>query len=149
MAASRFVRDSLHCHCSIYLDVLSDCLRMSYEEQLKDVRWLSKRDEILERDDYCCQDCLCGKETMKYIKLHVHHRKYISGRMAWDYPNEYLITLCDECHSKLHGLIPDLRPNRLKPTFVYGELVHESRPARHISEVIADMIKSYYAEEIH
>jgi len=115
---------------------------MSYEEQLNDVRWFEKRDEILQRDDYCCQDCLRGRDRLTtYIKLHVHHIKYIAGRMAWEYPNGYLITLCDECHSKLHGLIPDMRPEHVKPSFVYRDREFESRPVRHIKDVIMDMIK--------
>lgn len=115
---------------------------MSYEEQLNDVRWFAKRDEILERDDYCCQDCLRGKAQLsKHIELHVHHKRYISGRMAWEYPNDYLVTLCEECHGKLHGHIEDLRPPRLKPTFIY-EHNFESRPVLHIREVMIQMIQS-------
>lgn len=120
---------------------------MTYEEQLDDVRWFAKRLEILERDDYCCQDCLRGKNRLSHsIELHVHHKKYIDGLMAWEYPNELLITLCDECHGKLHGKIDDPRPDRLKPTFVYGEMKFESRPVLHISDVILEMIKTYYGK---
>lgn len=34
--------------------------------------------------------------------LQVHHKKYIKGRMPWDYENEDLITLCKNCHKTIH-----------------------------------------------
>lgn len=75
---------------------------MTYEEQLKDSRWLWKRDQIIERDWKICQVCMSGKN------LQVHHKRYIKGRMAWDYPDWYLITLCENCHKVAHsnGEIP-------------------------------------------
>lgn len=116
---------------------------MTYEEQLQTPYWLSKRLEILERDDYCCQDCLRGKDRISpYIKLHVHHKKYIKGLLAWEYPNNLLITLCTECHGKFHRHIKDTRPERLKPSFVFGERDFESSPIRHVADVMREFIKS-------
>jgi 5-methylcytosine-specific restriction protein A len=68
---------------------------MEYSDQLKDERWLRKRLKILIRDKHSCQ--LCG-----YIgsKVNVHHKKYTG--MAWEAPDEDLITLCKDCHKKLH-----------------------------------------------
>ncbi len=68
---------------------------MDYSEQLKDKRWLTRRVDILRRDGYRCY--LCG-----YFgpKVSVHHRRYTG--MAWEAPDEDLITLCKDCHSKLH-----------------------------------------------
>jgi 5-methylcytosine-specific restriction endonuclease McrA len=34
--------------------------------------------------------------------LHIHHTYYISGKKAWEYKDEALITLCYSCHEKLH-----------------------------------------------
>lgn len=34
--------------------------------------------------------------------LHVHHKYYQEGKMAWEYPDEALVTLCWFCHDKLH-----------------------------------------------
>ena len=34
--------------------------------------------------------------------LNVHHKYYSSGRMAWQYKNEALITLCTNCHKEEH-----------------------------------------------
>lgn len=68
-----------------------------YNSELHDVRWYIKRKEIFMLDDFKCR--ICGSEE----KLVVHHKEYIEGKKAWEYPNELLITLCDECHAKFHG----------------------------------------------
>jgi hypothetical protein len=70
---------------------------MTYSEKLKDPRWQKKRLEILSRDNFECQICLNNKLT-----LHVHHKKYISGVDPWDYENNFLMTICEECHKRLH-----------------------------------------------
>ena len=67
---------------------------MTYQEQLNDYRWTNKSNEIRERDDHTC--ILCGSER----KLNVHHVKYIKGRMAWEYENFYLMTVCNTWKSK-------------------------------------------------
>lgn len=36
--------------------------------------------------------------------LQVHHCKYESGRQPWEYPDEVLRTLCDECHEIRHSI---------------------------------------------
>lgn len=66
----------------------------TYAEKLKDPRWQKKRLEILNRDDWRCQQCFDGDNT-----LHVHHRRYITGRDPWDYPDHMLVTMCETCHA--------------------------------------------------
>lgn len=68
-----------------------------YQELLKDPKWISKRNQILSRDKNTCQ--FCGAQD-KY--LHVHHKEYWDGHLPWEYPDEMLITLCDECHRYMH-----------------------------------------------
>lgn len=68
---------------------------MTYKEQLTDPRWQKRRLEVLNRDEFTCQKC--GDKTRT---LHVHHRYYVSGRMAWEYPEVTYVTLCHECHEK-------------------------------------------------
>ena len=34
--------------------------------------------------------------------LTVHHKKYIQNKLIWDYDNNDLITLCDNCHTEIH-----------------------------------------------
>jgi hypothetical protein len=64
-----------------------------YAELLHDPRWFKKRLEILERDEFKCQQCYEKDKT-----LNVHHLLYLSDKDPWDYPNELLITLCEKCH---------------------------------------------------
>lgn len=39
------------------------------------------------------------------LGLHVHHKYYQQGLLAWEYPPEALITLCWDCHEILHSTI--------------------------------------------
>lgn len=74
-------------------------MQLNYREQLADSRWLKKRNEILERDNYACQRCGATSH------LNVHHVAYKKGMLAWDYPNENLVTLCKNCHENEHGIV--------------------------------------------
>lgn len=69
----------------------------TYSEKLKDPRWQKKRLEVFQRDGFRCQLCDDDKTT-----LAVHHKKYASGKNPWDYDNNLLITLCENCHDKIH-----------------------------------------------
>lgn len=76
---------------------------MKYSEKLKDPRWQKKRLEIFQRDNFTCIDCMDTTKT-----LHVHHLDYISGNDPWEYPNEYLVTLCHECHDFITNYRPQI-----------------------------------------
>lgn len=72
-----------------------------YEKKLSDPRWKMKREKILDRDGHRC--VWCGRTD----HLQVHHKyymKYPDGRFAepWDYPDDKLITLCENCHRRWH-----------------------------------------------
>lgn len=69
----------------------------TYSDKLRDPRWQKKRLEILQRDEFCCQECTDDSST-----LHVHHTRYVKGRDPWDYGNGFLVTLCESCHAQLH-----------------------------------------------
>lgn len=71
-------------------------MQTSYQEQLADGRWLRKKNQILERDNYTCTQCGATSH------LNVHHTYYEKGKNAWEYPNGSLITLCEACHAKEH-----------------------------------------------
>ena len=38
--------------------------------------------------------------------LAVHHKFYIYGRKAWEYDDDCLVSLCQNCHSKVHEFLP-------------------------------------------
>lgn len=74
---------------------------LTYKDMLLLPEWKSKRYYILNRDNYKCQRC--GKNE----NLQVHHKYYSKYPnnvkvQPWNYPNDALITLCDECHKKVH-----------------------------------------------
>jgi 5-methylcytosine-specific restriction endonuclease McrA len=74
---------------------------MNYSDMLRDPRWQRKKTEVLIRDNFTCQHCNATDKT-----LVVHHIRYERGLAPWDYGNEYLLTLCDPCHSKHHDENP-------------------------------------------
>jgi hypothetical protein len=58
--------------------------------------WESKAQAIKQRDGYTCQGC--GNEDRE---LHVHHIVPLGAGGSNARSN--LITLCDECHGRVHG----------------------------------------------
>lgn len=77
---------------------------LSYAEQLRHPNWQRKRLQILERDEWSCQACLARDR-----ELHVHHKVYVKGRLAWEYADEELQTLCKDCHQTRHELEQELK----------------------------------------
>jgi hypothetical protein len=47
----------------------------------------------MERDEWRC--LICGLEDKT---LHIHHLAYRNNAKPWDYPDEELVTLCEDCH---------------------------------------------------
>ncbi len=68
----------------------------SYTDKLKDPRWQKKRLEVLQRDQFACVACHSQSKT-----LHVHHCYYVNRRQPWEYPDNSLLTFCDECHKNV------------------------------------------------
>lgn len=75
---------------------------MTYREQLLHPNWQRKRLEVLQRAEFACEMCFESERT-----LHVHHKRYVKGRMAWEYDLGELIALCDSCHEYEHEIAPD------------------------------------------
>lgn len=69
---------------------------MNYKEQLKTDEWKEKRQEIIDIYGNRCVGCGCKS------KIEVHHTRYFSGLMAWEYSNDNLAPLCPECHANFH-----------------------------------------------
>jgi len=66
-----------------------------YMERLQDPRWQRKRLGVLERAGWKCQWCGTDK-----VNLQIHHSYYTRGAMPWEYPDEALYCLCDDCHER-------------------------------------------------
>lgn len=86
--------------CALWTHSGVECLS-TYSELLKDPRWQRKRLEILQRDNFTCQDCQDSSSP-----LHVHHRYYVARREPWNYPNSALVTLCNDCHELEESIDP-------------------------------------------
>jgi hypothetical protein len=67
-------------------------------------KWEQFRNQVIELDGRKC--LRCGKTEDDGAILHVHHKQYIQGRAAWDYPPSYCEALCAGCHAIAHGIIP-------------------------------------------
>lgn len=75
----------------------ADMGKMTYREQLRHPNWQRKRLEILEAAHWVCESCGGAEST-----LHVHHKRYVKGRMAWEYEDSELEALCEGCHAEQH-----------------------------------------------
>lgn len=71
--------------------------KLTYTEQIKHPNWQKRRLEMLEFYGWACGSC-----DAKDVTLHVHHKQYFKGRMAWEYSQDELEVLCEKCHQGHH-----------------------------------------------
>ena len=65
-------------------------------------QWLeSENPEVSGKYRYVCFHKSTQIKDM--YDLNVHHKHYTIGKMAWQYDNEALITLCASCHKEEHA----------------------------------------------
>ena len=59
-------------------------------------------------------------------RLNVHHKIYYKNRKLWDYKDEELVTLCEDCHHYIHSLtdyrIPIVEETSNNKLILVGEL---------------------------
>ncbi len=67
--------------------------------KFRDSRWQKLRLQVMERDEWTCQSC---KSFGEGVTLNVHHAYYESGKDPWEYPENTLITWCEDCHKTRH-----------------------------------------------
>ncbi len=92
-----------------------------YQKQLRDPRWQKRKGEILLRDNYTCTQCKATDKT-----LEVHHLEYLGNIAPWDYPDDMLTTLCEDCHDKElgRGILEKHLSKTLKINgFLYADLI--------------------------
>ena len=92
---------------------------MEFKDQYKHPSWQKKRLEALEHASFACERCYDDAST-----LHVHHKRYVKGRMVWEYPVKELAVLCEQCHEIAHEEKDDLQNilARVHPEG-YGEIL--------------------------
>lgn len=71
-----------------------------YAKLLLTKEWKEKRLVILKRDNFTCVKC-----DITNVVLHVHHKIYFHNKNPWEYPDNYLETLCVKCHEEVHKTI--------------------------------------------
>ncbi|MFN3195275.1 MAG: HNH endonuclease [Chlorobiota bacterium] len=64
--------------------------------------WKKFRESVIESDGGKCVQCGRGEDE---AVLQVHHKRYIKGRLPWQYGTKDCETLCKGCHAELHGHI--------------------------------------------
>ncbi len=94
--------------------------KTTYSQKLLDPRWQKKRLEILQRDNWTCQECGDVENT-----LHVHHKIYESHLQPWDVSNNILITLCASCHKEEHESQSDLEKTLIGDLYKSGFKKHD------------------------
>ena len=83
---------------------------MDRKQEYQDERWKERAAQIRELDNHKC--AMCGA---KDVELHVHHLSYPPPPFhLWDAADNELVTLCKECHEKVHDSAtrPTLMPDR-------------------------------------
>jgi 5-methylcytosine-specific restriction enzyme A len=71
----------------------------------KTARWKSKREKILKRDEYQCQECKrYGKNKDATT---VHHIQPLRNRPDLRLTTWNLVSLCGKCHEKMHDRLTD------------------------------------------
>lgn len=66
----------------------------------KSVRWQRKREQILRRDRYLCQDC--KRYGRRVDATEVHHIKHADEYPELAFKASNLVSLCAACHNKRH-----------------------------------------------
>jgi 5-methylcytosine-specific restriction endonuclease McrA len=73
---------------------------MNTETFYKSRAWQRKREAILRRDKYICQNCKrYGRNTEATT---VHHIIHLEDAPELALDNDNLVSLCAACHNKLH-----------------------------------------------
>ncbi len=118
--------------------------KSTYWELLKHPKWQEKRLRILDRDEFTCTDCGDTSKT-----LHVHHGYYAKGLSPWEYPDETLRTLCEDCHAKAQNILSKAHEQlgRLHPSDL-GKVVGYARCVEVESQGGGDVLVESYAEAL-
>lgn len=117
--------------------------QQTYWQKLRDPRWQKKRLEIMQRDDFMCQNCFDSGST-----LNVHHKTYTKGAEPWEYDEENFVTLCESCHKSNHELIETIK-HRVFAPFMH-EILYELMNNEYFDEFCASSLmfaQQYYKSE--
>ena len=71
----------------------------NYSELLKHPKWQKKRLMVMKLQDFSCE--ICGTEDKT---LNVHHMYYDKNLKPWEYPDQSLHCLCENCHKEIQEI---------------------------------------------
>jgi 5-methylcytosine-specific restriction endonuclease McrA len=66
----------------------------------KTQRWKNKREKVLRRDEYLCQECKRYERTTEANTVHHIRPLMVSPELRLDSSN--LVSLCNTCHERMH-----------------------------------------------
>lgn len=69
-------------------------------QDCKDKRWKALQAKIFERDCWCCVSCGDAQS-----KLFVHLKTFYPGKKPWEYPENELVSLCEDCLAEERQLL--------------------------------------------
>ena len=125
------VQRALHCRCGrekiLALGLCATCYTLKRQDE---EYFGGLREQVLERDGYCCR--VCGAPGRRKRSIVVHHR--VPGRSAL----HLMISLCPACHAKVSRTKTVLS---LMPTLLL-ELWREQHPLDH-EQTILDFKADY------
>ncbi len=97
-----------------------------YEKLLQSDYWKGYSYSLIKERNFTCEDC--GRQFYNQRnKLHVHHLFYRDVN-PWSYNPDELVVLCEDCHKKRHGFIPDEKGNSIEENIDRYEWLDEERP---------------------
>lgn len=79
--------------------MVAELSKPTYYELLRLPLWQEKRLRIMDRARFRCENCGTNELT-----LNVHHKLYIKGAKPWEYRDDELQCLCENCHESEHAL---------------------------------------------
>ena len=84
--------------------------REEYERLLQSDYWKGYSYSLIKERNFTCEDC--GRSfPNERNKLQVHHLVYRDAN-PWSYSPDELVVLCEDCHKKRHGILPETEPKR-------------------------------------
>ena len=113
-------------------------IKKTYAEKLLDPRWQRMKTRVQTRADFTCE--LCGSKDKT---LHVHHGYYERGFEPWEYGEETLWLLCEDCHTEtgdltrdFHLFISRVHPKDLYNFFSFLNSVSEKFTSRRAKKIL-------------
>ena len=73
---------------------------MDRELFYKSKAWRYRREHVLRRDGYLCQNCKRYGKRVEAVT--VHHIQHLEDRPDLALEDSNLISLCNACHNKMH-----------------------------------------------